>query len=244
MKTALIFVLSLLFALSTTAQGKRFTEEHKIEQLLEMQDGILLVPLFRAASTGGIMTTNGASEPKIRAEHNSQIIRAFETDYPFGRVLYFYGEDWLKILQGEHEGLILDAEKNPVSSEIWEDKTFFLARFEPSGWHLPSDIEYKKKSVGELQKGEEAFREELPKVIGEKTALAIPLYRNYSETQNVHHNLLNERLKEKNKTIVSELNACQRSYPVYFFYENLWAQIKEKLRMHFLTAAFHRVREK
>ncbi|MFZ6053370.1 hypothetical protein [Halocola ammonii] len=228
MKTALTFALCFLLTVSALAQGKRFTEENKTRQLLEMQEGVLLVPLFRVSENGGIMTTTQSSEQTLKSEHNSQIIRAFETNYPFGEVYYFFGDNWWKILRGEREGLILNADREPVSSGSWKDKTFFLARFEPSGWHLPADIQYVKKSIDEFDNGQAAFRENLPKAVAEETALAIPLFRNFSATQNVHHNLLNQRLSERNKTIVSELNACQKDYPVFFFYENQWAKIKEE----------------
>lgn len=223
-----LFCLSFFICTQAHTQGKRFTEEHKKRQLDEMSEGILLVPVYRTQDNSGVQVVNAQNSSDIKSAHNNAIIYAFENHYPFGDVLYYFEDQWLELMQGHQDGVLLNSELQPVDTTTIDEQVFFTARFEPAGWDMKSDIRQKKAATKDLRRDQNAYFPHLPDALPDNKKMIIPLYSaRESSARNMDEKLLSDVLSGKNRQIVEEITKQDSNYEIFYFYENNWKQVED-----------------
>lgn len=120
------------FSKRQTSTKKETPEKRASNQIKELKNGVLLVRL--RTQENAIKSLEKANKQtaadKIRAQQaqaNKQLINAFQTNFTFCPVYFFYSWDTEKVMNGTTSGIFLDLNLNYDPNLKLPEKPFFIA---------------------------------------------------------------------------------------------------------------------
>lgn len=126
--------LILSFEIKAQAEEPKPSEQSKevATPQAQLKEGVLLVRLKTKSRKVKALQEAGRpgeaqsiiNEQKIE---NDLIMSAFDQSYTYSKVYFFYGYNGKKVLDKQWEGILMDANKNPV--QVSPDTFFLIAEF-------------------------------------------------------------------------------------------------------------------
>ena len=115
-----------------TSTKKESPEKRAANQIKELKNGVLLVRLRTQENAIKSLekAKNQAGADKIRmqqAHANKRLINAFQSNFTFCPVYFFYSWDTEKVMNGNISGILLDHNLNYDPNLILPDKPFYIA---------------------------------------------------------------------------------------------------------------------
>lgn len=110
------------------------------EQIREMKKSVLLVRLKTSQKKLEAMRESGLTQLALKTEQeqrseNLKIAEAFENNYDFTPVYFFYSDCSREIIERRPEGCLMNASLEPVTVNPSLSDNFFIAEF----WHVEKD---------------------------------------------------------------------------------------------------------
>ena len=127
----------------------------ELQQLRDMKEGILLIPVEQESARGGIVVQGNPEMQRIR-EKNNAIRQAASRDYTFSKVLYYYEENLDSIIQSPRPERYILTHHLQEYGQVIGLKELFVASHHKGNDPLPNEVRMVDHRKRKKQHQEEA----------------------------------------------------------------------------------------